>query len=1006
MAHRAIWPLLVALAVVASGTGWQLAVVAHTPTSATPTSSPSSAGVSTAVTVSGNWVIKTDTTASDETITVQGGVQVDSGATLSLTHVQLYLAEPSPLANGVEVRGGGGLVGNDLTIDSSTPSNPVWVRADANSNFSLTGGSILDAGGPQGPQAGLTLEGSNAFLNGVHFDRYFEAIAVSSAPYVTLTHLFIGNSTTNSNSTYAVSATQGSSYLRLTDSVFHIPQGVGALLVASPYAKVVSNQFTLNPNSGAGAPFHLGYTNNGVDNANYSYVANNTVFGAGIIADVASYVTISGNTIVDTGVNGPYGVRIGVPVGTQPGLWTTGDVVANNYISDWSRYGVRVQLNVTHFVVRGNVIVNPSTNPGPSWTEKWGGPQIDGIYIIRGVNNGTVDHNWIDLTDLPAVASNGIDVESNCNTIRITNNILYNVTQNGLMLQGDVPGFVAMPPWEAGPTFNLFIANNEFLNERPVQQTNFPVKGIIDWLWTNHTTVENNTWVGWQNVDNAFGLNGAIVVTEGSYGTYVNNTIIGAQDGFVFTDYGGAPHPYVGMFNRSYNLVYGNHLYGIVKQAVIETPNDGMGPLHNVINVLDDSPSGGHAPSSYLESIGPVSQLGWSEANGVFTQTFTTPNPITHQTQSFSTTLNWQSPRFSVSSAGTLAGDSSIAWSLNSLNSTRVSYTLPTASGSTETVTVQAPVPQYTALYQVSVGAGKTTNFEVNSSTGPAVFSAGGSSSTTVTVSLLSWQHTGGAPNDTISAIYGSVYNETNQSVGGVLVTVGVGGGGSTTYISTTADADGEFAVENLTLSGNVTSLEVAGGADPLLSFSQTPGGPGTVNLTVWVHATGGVSLGGGGPPGSSNNTTWSVTYIAGTAIDNAGNPVANLTVTLLFAIPAGGATNLSTVTAADGSFEFSGINITGELRAVYANGSGYVFRSYFLNPSPAQLLDLTVWVAYAGVSTLPGSPPQPPSGDPSSSGDLPTPALVAAVAVVLWGVAAIALVRPALAPKVRRTYW
>jgi Right handed beta helix region len=700
------------------------------------------ARISSAVTFASGWTVDSWVNESDVAISVTGNVVVESGGHLSIANSTLTMVEAWNLDYGVAVDAGGSFTLTDTDLQSSPSTDHTYVRAMNGSTLRVTGGRLSDIGGNVATEQGLYIGTKGATVSGTTFNQYYEAVIVSGATGVHVSGAQILNCTSNSTETFAVDIFGSSSGFELSYSTLDIPQEVGALSVASPSAKIFHNTFELNPYANAESGIYFAYADNGVQNASGSSFDNNTVTGSGFIDEAGSEVTIWGNSIYDTGPNRPYGIMVEVPLYTDRGLWVNHLAIEWNTISDYSRYGIRLQQNVSAFVVSHNTIEHPSTDPGPWWTELWGGPQIDAMYLIRGVQDGLVQDNYVDDSDTWYIATDGITLESDVSDVRVLDNQFYNVSQEGVVLQGNVPGFDNALPWECGPSLYDTIANNLFDNERAVSETNFTVEAILDWQWANHTTVVNNTFVGWEKVPTGDYFNGAIVLTTGSYGFYYNNTVEGARYGFVFTNFTGVAHPHTGEFNRSYNLVYGNFLSGITVASVDETSTDGMGPLHNVIVALSTTSSGVGLPSAYVESISNAALLSVSDSGGSYTEVLRTASPITGVVQPFTTWESWSDVKFSIAAAGTL-GTGAMALTPTSLTSASVGFGVTAAAASNVTVSLYPTGGSYTAVYNVSLTvSGSVTRYKTTVG-GPVVVDVG-KGTTAVDVVLLSFW--GGAP--------------------------------------------------------------------------------------------------------------------------------------------------------------------------------------------------------------------------------------------------------------------
>jgi Right handed beta helix region len=965
---------------------------------------PTSSGLRPALTFGSGWVVTGQVTETDVAILVVGSVSVTSGASLTLTRVTLTISESSDLADGVVVQPQGSLIATSLTLQTSSPAGHVYhtyLRASAGSTVRLTGGSLLDLGGNVGGRDGFDVYAAGTVVTNVTFDQYYQAIRIKDAPNVHLSGITLKNGT-GATSTYAVSVSGSSSGFTLRNSRFTIPQDMGALDLESPNAQVTGNQFKLDTSGTIMFPILMGFQSSGSPNAGGTYFANNTVNGAGIIDLVGSNVTIIGNTVENTGINRPYGILASVPVGTTPGLWVRGLAIENNYVTNFSRYGIRLELNVSNFIISGNTITHPSPNPGPRWTVKFGGPQIDMIYIIRGISDGTISHNYIDATDVPKVASDGISIESNVKNVKVTYNTIINMTQAGVMVQGNVPGFDNALPWERGPSTGVLIANNVFDNEQFVRQTNFTFKGVLLWLWANHTTVQNNTFIGFQNTTTSGKqLNGAAVLSSGSLNLFENNTVYGARYGFVFTEYSGVPHPYVGEFNRSGNVVFGNRLFDITQTAVLETPKDGAGPLHNVIVALTNTKVGPGVPTSYTESIQPATAVTVSQDTGTYTESLKTADPIGGGVRTFATSMPWTAPSFNFTSNAAL-GTGLLDVGVTSLGAQSVTYQVPATGSGPQTIDFDPAELSFHALYSVKVTTNSSSSsFNVNSTLGPAVFPITGGRQTTVRTTLVSWGLN--SPPTT----YEITFSETGLPSGtDWSVVLGSTPLHSTTPSVVTSLANGTWAYTipgvgtyaAVLAIGNVT----VAGASVGVAVTFTPGPPhyavtfsevGLISGTNWSVTVGDWMLSStnstvefselngsysftvgpisGGtptpwfgtltvnglpenvainwtfsPPPTNNTTVRSTTWaIIGSAALPDGTPVARLTVALQFAQFGGGSIPLLAQSSVGGGFTFGNLSFAGNLSSIAVAPSNFSIVNFTATALSPDVLQISITV-------------------------------------------------------------
>ena len=921
-------------------------------------------GVSGTTYINGDWTVRGWTNESNVVLQVNGSVRIQAGAHLNLDNVTLKIQESSNVEYGVTVDLSGSLNAKNLVFESTDPLLHTYLLGSPGSLVTLQGGRLLDLGAAGGGEVGLLIQGNGSSVEGITFDHYNQAIVVSSASDVSVSNVTVRNSTAASNSTPAVSVYGQSPHFSITNSVFDVPQNVPALSISATYATVRHDTFNVDVNGTQRAAVVFTADGNGLSNAAHSIFENNSLSGTGFIDDAGSNVTISSNRIVDNGPNRAYGILVETPLFTAPELWTRYVTISNNYISDYSDYAIRIQQNVSNFVVSGNTIVDPSTHPGPASYEQWGGLQVTGIYIIRGVENGLVTHNYIDLSDLPWIASTGLILESKVSNIVVTYNTFLNATQDGVDIQGNLPGFDNAYPWECGPTVYNYFGNNLFENLRYISQTNFSVNGIVEWNWANWTTIVNNTFTGWQTVKVATMYDGAVILTDGSYGLYANNTIEGARYGFVFTNLSwSTPNPYPGQFNRSYNLVYGNFLTGITVNAVVETPTDGEGPLHNVIDVLTNSSVSPGVPSSDVETISPAVSLSSSESNGTFRETVRTSNPLGGGVKSFTTSIPWSISPFSIASSGGL-GSGSLSQTLISVNRTAVEYQVPVVSSQQESVNLHPPTNASWSLYSVGVKFGSSkSSFNVNTTTGSADFRASGTGTATVSADLIRYGYpsqgnTGGSNNSTGTntttwGIEGSVTLAGNASVANLSVELElVGPEENSTWIDINTTANGTFAVSGLNSQADLGNVSLGPGAYTILNMTVNSSDPDLWTLTIYAEVT---------------PWTWG---IEGSVALTNDTSAANLSVGLEIVTPTGNATWLDSCTSTNGTFAVGGLNPEDDLANVSLGPGAYTILNLTINSSNPYLWMLTIYAELTPVpvnnSTSPnpnGTAPPPPSG-------------------------------------------
>jgi Carboxypeptidase regulatory-like domain/Right handed beta helix region len=888
--------LLVALLAVSGSAGWAASHAAASKLAPTGAGEVRSLSL-TPLTISGSWVVQGWVNESYTAVAVSGNVIVDSGGHLQLSSASLTIVEPWNLDFGVQVEPGGSLTLTATDLASSPSYDHTYLQAWSESTLRVSGGVIADVGGNVSTEQGVYLSSNGASISDTTFENYYEAIVVASATNVDVTGVTILGSTSDSDWTTAVDVFGASSGFQLTHSTLNIPQNIEALWIDAPHATISNNVFELDAWGSGESGIYFSYTNDGAQAASYSSFDNNSVTGSGFIVQGASYVTVWGNWIHDTGPARPYGIMVEVNLWTQAGIWAHNIAIEWNTISDYSRYGIRLQQNVSDFSVAHNTIVQPSTDPGPAWTEQWGGPQTDAIYLIRGVDDGVVLDNYIDDSDTWYIATNGITLESDVSNVRIIGNQLYNVSQEAIVLQGDVPGFDNAEPWQNGPSLWDTVSNNLFDNERRVSETNFTVEAILLWHWANHTTIVNNTFIGWENVPTDDYFNGAIVLTTASYGFYYNNTVDGARYGFVFTNFSGIAHPYWGEFNRSYNLVYGNFLSGITVAPVEETPNDGLGPLHNVIVALSNPSIGPGVPTSYVESIANAATLMTKETGGTYTETLRTASPITGVVQNFTTWLDWSNNKFSVTATGGV-GSGVLTLTPWSLTGASVGFTISASWSSTATVNLYPAGGSYTGHYNVSITRNQVETSYTAYANGPiGVSVASGVSS--VDVRLLSYTTGGPAQYELLGDV---VARGAGTPVAGATVAVDTG---ATTYSNATGgyelslpNGSYRLSVQAPGLVASGTSVTIAG-SDAWANFALDPllyNVSGTVTDGTTSGALAGVSVAilGEATTQTDDNGSYLLTVANGTYDLEASDPGFNSTVVQLWVVGGGVEQNFS----------------------------------------------------------------------------------------------------------------
>ncbi len=796
-----------------------------------------SGGIAPPIQINGDWIISTPVRYSNVTIVVQGNITINSGGSLSLDNVSLVIQASTPLLYSITINGGGALVGKGGSISSSIQGTPYWIQARPQGSLNMSRTSLSDLGGPVSGEEGLIIQASGAYLNGVTFDSYYKAVRVIDASDVTITNSKINSSYSTNPSIYAVEVVGNSRRFTLRNTIFSNPGTVGALFITSPDNTVVGNHFFLNPMAANYRPVFLAYSSQGKVRADNTLFRDNTVQGAGVVVAAASNVTIQGNVINDTGPSHQFGVQAFVPIGIQLGIFVRNLNVTGNSITNYSRYGVRLEQNVSHFQVLGNAISYPL--PSAAIGEAYG------IYVLRGVDNGTIGGNHLEMYAPPNNATIGISLESRVNDVVIRDNVINNATENAINVQGNEGIIDGAPAYQAGPSLRNQVIHNTIWNSRQITQTRNLVASVLTWLWANETIVEGNVLGGWTKVNRQYTYNGAAFYTSSSFQTFRNNTVLDANFGFVFRRLSSTHEiPSYGDFNRSYNVVYGNRLVTIASQAVVEDANDGLGPIHNVINVLTDRVQGDGLPTRYFEVLGPIRYIGIQADGGQFTLTVETPSPVTRTTVSMATATSFTSRPFelelrSLDPNGWVTWPNATVrlgaggnWSYHFNASGLVSQHLgPVALTSTFNVVVRS-VSLMTNIQMPSASDG-TLAFATQTLGWTYVNVTGTMSPTT----SLPW------PNGALTMnVSGQVSDTTSHPLSGVMVQVTVAmAGGAILSFWVTTDANGKFEARGVPV-GAIAFQPVGprGYQTKTISIQVKNGGTVTVSIVMTYVGTGG----------------------------------------------------------------------------------------------------------------------------------------------------------------------
>lgn len=235
-------------------------------------------------------------------------------------------------------------------------------------------------------------------------------------------------------------------------------------------------------------------TSNGVTISNLN-IENNNIEGSVITATNVNNITLNLNNITTTNTNN-----------SQKAIGITFNNVNNSYITN---------SNIT-------VSGYPQTMGWENSTGVWlSESQVTGIYMIQ-VNNVNVINNIITVTNSSLPVNNfttieGITLKTNSNNVNITDNSLYLNGSNYVyaISLSNVVNYVNIS------NNGILMSSNNYLNGIQLDKT-------------NHTTVYNNTIMGYSNVESEYipsfeRVAYGIVVTTSNYmatsSESVNNTI-------------------------------------------------------------------------------------------------------------------------------------------------------------------------------------------------------------------------------------------------------------------------------------------------------------------------------------------------------------------------------------------------------------------------------------------------------------------------------------------------
>src|SRR3990172_2374900 len=593
------------------------------------------------LTIDGEWDVTGLELHTGEDILVRGNVNVTG--TLDLTAGALRLEEPTDLERGLTVKSGGTLILSGTVLEPTTSDKHLWVRAEAGSRVLVRNASLNRLGGAIPGLEGFRTYADNATFEGSTFSDYFTAIAVRGGRGVRL----LNNSFLDSRGEpegHAVEV-RGARDVRIDGNLFHPATDTGALEVASPGNAITRNRFELLPGSSARRPVYLSYDYGAGQAADRTVFEQNSLLGTGVHLNAVADTVVRNNTIDPTGSQRPFGIQAFVQIGTPPGTWSRNLTIEGNAIANFTQYAIRLEQNISHSAVRGNIIRDPVGRPSG---------EAYGIYLIRALHNITVAGNVIDMAP-PAgdITTFGISLESQVNDCRIEGNLIRDASQVAVNIQGDNVG-TPMPAYHNGPSLRNIVANNTIELTRPILQTSDVISAMVTWVWANHTVIEDNTVRNYTLANTPSVYNGAFPQPSSSLQRVRGNTIEGARWGVVFKRVGsGHEQTAFGEFNRSANVVHGNTLLGIEREMIVNDESDGFGPIRNVVLMATDRLVGG-LPELHYEAMGSIPSLAWESDGRFFTAAMRATDPVSGGDTSLITSLPHAGPPLSWSVAGGL----------------------------------------------------------------------------------------------------------------------------------------------------------------------------------------------------------------------------------------------------------------------------------------------------------------------------------------------------------------
>lgn len=525
-----------------------------------------------------------------------GGLTVGSGGSLLLDNVSLTISEavgktPLALAYGIVVQSGGSLSAKDAAIGGANGSAyPAFIQILGSAHFFRVGFNFLGGTGssPVAGKQGIDIRSSHVSFNSVLFNHTFQVVFDGpSAIGGRIDRSSWVQPTITGGQVGWLQVSGGAAWVNLTHDSFFGSTDAGQLaLLRGPHVAISNSTFIGDRSGSQWYQVYLtydGFTDSGTD-ASHALLVDDRFQTANLgISDGSDY-TIERNWINDTGhwnnTGGQAAILVNTWLGSGVGQRVRQLYIEQNVISNFTHYAIRISQNVSNFNVSNNQILSTRSTYSSSITE------ADAIYLIRGVNNGTVWNNHLEMSDRtqPSEPTNGIVLEAQVNDVNVSGNQIYNCSEVGITVQGD-SGALPAPSFYLGPSLRNVLYGNRIVNFHNVSaQSMYSTEAIETWMWANATRVVNNYIQGWSEVNATDYWNGAGILTSSSGQWFLANTMVDVRFGFVFEKFDGQQEvKSLGSFNRSYNVMASNSISQVRVDTLIENARDDMGALVNYL---------------------------------------------------------------------------------------------------------------------------------------------------------------------------------------------------------------------------------------------------------------------------------------------------------------------------------------------------------------------------------------------------------------------------------------